>query len=257
MPGWAIVTGGSQGIGYIAAKALAGAGYSLVLGARGRRRLEEAAQSLAGQYGVRVEPAPVDLTQRQSLEAFLDKALALSGGSVEAAVISYGNPACEPCTLEEATWNDLLQAARLYIASTHSIMKILADKSTSPTRVIVVSSFTVRTPHPPLAVADTIRAGLYPLVRLAARQWPGRIIPILLVMGSIHTPGAARTVSRIARLQGADPQEYWKTHVEALSPLGRTARLEELEALIKFLARAPEYMAGGIVEFHGASTTSW
>jgi len=255
MPPWALITGASQGIGYTAAQALARAGYHLIIGSRNPQRLASAAQHLSKH--TQVEYRPVDLASRPSLEAFLDHALEASDGEIHAAVISYGNPPCEPCTLEEAGWRDWQHAASLYIASTHMILDSLARRARPATRTVIVSSFTVRSPHPPLSVADTIRAGLYPLVRLAAHAYPGRLVPILLVMGSMRTPGAWRTVSTIAESEEWDPEEYWRARVEALSPLGRTAREEELAELIRFLARAPEYMAGGIVEFHASSTTSW
>jgi len=255
MPPWALITGASQGIGLIAARALARDGYNLIIGARNPQRLAKARDDLAKHTTVIARP--VDLSSRPSLEAFLDHAIQASHGEITAAVISYGNPPCEPCTLAGAGWRDWTRAASLYIASTHTILDALARRAKPATRTIIISSFTVKSPHPPLAVADTVRAGLYPLVRLAAQQYPGTLVPILLVMGSIRTPGAWKTVSTIAREQGRDPEEYWHSHVEGLSPLRRAAREEELVELIRFLARAPEYMAGGVVEFHGGSLKSY
>jgi len=251
---WALVTGASRGVGLAAARALARLGCNLVLGARGVGDLQRVAGELSSQYGVEASARPLDLRSRSSVEAFVAAALEEASWRVGAAVISSGNPSCEPCTLSEATWWDWLEAAQLYVASAHAIMRALAEESVArPVRVILFSSWTAREPQRFLAVADVVRAGLPALVRLAAREWPGRLVPVLVALGSFPTPGALETASRIAERLGVEPRSFWAEGVEGLSPLRRSGRLEELEDLVAFLVRAPEYMAGGVVEFHGAT----
>jgi NADP-dependent 3-hydroxy acid dehydrogenase YdfG len=60
----AIVTGASSGIGAATARALAGDGYEVVVGARRLERLE----ALAGEIGA--EPIALDVTDTDSVEAF-------------------------------------------------------------------------------------------------------------------------------------------------------------------------------------------
>ncbi len=252
---WAAVTGASRGIGFIAARALAIRGCNLIVGARTPEPLEEAARALSSEYGVEAIPVLLDLRSSGSVETFMRSALEESGYRLDVLAMSSGNPLCEPCTLSEASWWDWLEAVQLYIASVHLAMKIMAEENAKrPGRVIVFSSWTIREPQPPLSVADVVRAGLPALVRLAAREWPERIIPILVLLGSFDTPGARRTIEGIARRLGRDPGDLWREEVEARSPLRRTGRVEELMELVSFLARAPEYMAGSVVEFHGSST---
>jgi NADP-dependent 3-hydroxy acid dehydrogenase YdfG len=64
MSGTAVVTGASSGIGAATARALAGAGYEVVVGARRLERLE----SLAEEIGA--EALPLDVTDGDSVEAF-------------------------------------------------------------------------------------------------------------------------------------------------------------------------------------------
>lgn len=60
---WAIVTGGSSGLGLALAKRLASQGYDLVLVSRGRERLEEAAAQIAGNCeGRDIRVFPLDLS---------------------------------------------------------------------------------------------------------------------------------------------------------------------------------------------------
>jgi NADP-dependent 3-hydroxy acid dehydrogenase YdfG len=65
----AVVTGASAGIGEATAKALAGAGYRVFLGARRRERLEEVAAAI-GNVGAAATPLELDVTDPESVAAF-------------------------------------------------------------------------------------------------------------------------------------------------------------------------------------------
>ncbi|RWX75776.1 SDR family oxidoreductase [Neorhizobium lilium] len=62
--GTALVTGASSGIGATYADRLASRGYDLILVARDKARLEEAAALLTAKYGVKAEVLAADLTDR-------------------------------------------------------------------------------------------------------------------------------------------------------------------------------------------------
>jgi 3-hydroxy acid dehydrogenase / malonic semialdehyde reductase len=64
----AVVTGASSGIGAATARALAGAGARLALGARRLERVQELAAELEGDHVV----APLDVTDAESSRAFVD-----------------------------------------------------------------------------------------------------------------------------------------------------------------------------------------
>ncbi len=249
----ALVTGGTRGIGLAAARGLARAGCGrIALFSRGTRGVEEALEELK-----RLGSTPVfirgDLRDKGSVEDLIPGILG-EWGRLDVVAMSYGNPSCEPCTLEESGWDDWVEAAQLYIASTGVIARDLVRHNPVKATLLVFSSFTVNEPHPPLFIADTIRLGLKALVRVLARMHPHRIRPLLVELGSFKTPGAVETISRLSRLEGVGVEEYWRSRVEGLSPLGRSGGLEELEELVALLVKAPEYLTGAVVRFDGAST---
>src|SRR3954449_11519890 len=68
----AVVTGASSGIGEATARALAGAGFHVFLGARRLERLEDIARSIA-QAGGTATALPLDVTDPESVTAFAAK----------------------------------------------------------------------------------------------------------------------------------------------------------------------------------------
>ncbi len=68
---WALITGGTSGIGAALAAELASEGLNLVLVARSEKALQQQADSLSRQYGVQVRSVPVDLSSEEGLAHLL------------------------------------------------------------------------------------------------------------------------------------------------------------------------------------------
>jgi NAD(P)-dependent dehydrogenase (short-subunit alcohol dehydrogenase family) len=89
----ALITGGSQGIGYAVAEELAREGVNLHLAARTKADLERAKTTLEDEYGVDVAVHPVNLGDRAARDAFarecagvdilINNAGAVPGGNIE------------------------------------------------------------------------------------------------------------------------------------------------------------------------------
>jgi NAD(P)-dependent dehydrogenase (short-subunit alcohol dehydrogenase family) len=77
---YAIVTGGSQGIGKAIARELAREGVDVAIVARNRDRLDATAKELAAESGQRVIPLACDVTRREQVDAMVAQAAAKLGG---------------------------------------------------------------------------------------------------------------------------------------------------------------------------------
>src|SRR5262245_45355921 len=75
----AIVTGGSRGIGRAIAKMLASEGVDVVICARQRQALDEAAQALSQETGRRVIPVVADTMSSESVSELVDATLSAFG----------------------------------------------------------------------------------------------------------------------------------------------------------------------------------
>lgn len=249
---WAIVTASTRGIGYTAALALAEEGYSLVVTSRDPARSKGVVDKLLERGAPNAVLLQLDLSREESVKRFIIESERVLQGSLRVMVINYGNPSCEPCTLASVEWRDWIEAAGMYLASTSELLRFASKYER--VRAIIISSFTTSELHPGLILADTVRRGLEALVKAATYEYKGRVLPVLLRLGSFRTPGAVETIKRLASKAGVDPEEYWRREVESRSPLQRAGRLEELKEVIKFLARAPDYLVGSSILFDGASS---
>ncbi len=248
-----IVFGGSKGLGYHSARALASMGCSILLFARTPEGLSQASRALRYEYHVEIETFRGDLRNKEDIVSALEKAYSQFDG-LDHAIIAYGNISREPIGIDEAFWEDWIEASELYLASTAQILNHLYLYNSKPSTTVILNSFTVPEPMDLLVIPDTVRAGLSRLVRVASRKYAPKVRPLMILLGSFRTPGALRTVSEIAKRYSLSPGEFWRSEVEALSPLKRSGSLLEFERFMIRVLTAPEYLVGGVLVFDGGSS---
>lgn len=82
---WAVVTGGSSGLGLATADALAAAGFNLVLVARRRAALDRAAADLSARHHIEARVLDIDLAAPDGPQEMLDATLGIDVGLLVAA----------------------------------------------------------------------------------------------------------------------------------------------------------------------------
>src|SRR5690349_6225782 len=75
----ALVTGGSKGLGYAMAAALASAGANIVLVNRNKEEGESAAKELQKEFGTKVSFVACDVTDEQQVNSMTDAAIKFLG----------------------------------------------------------------------------------------------------------------------------------------------------------------------------------
>lgn len=215
---WALVAGGSEGIGAAFARALAAEGLSLVLVAEKPEPLESFARALAAEQGVEVRPLVADLADLEALARIEEavRALALGVLVCNAAVVPSG-PFLESDLAEKLRALDVNCRAPLWLA--HRLAPAMVARGRGA--IVLMSSMAGRQGSALFATYAATKA--FDLV-LAESLWDelrGHGLDVLGVCaGATRTPGWERAGARPTRL--APPvMDADAVAREALASLGR------------------------------------
>ena len=224
----AVITGGSRGIGFAVAEALAAEGVAVGLIARDASGLADAADRL-GPRGVPVATAVADVMDPAALHAAvddiagqlggLDRLVANAGGTIGTGNLTSAGPG-------EFTGTFALNcghAAELIRAGLAHL------RAAGGGAVVIVSSITGLRPAPRTAYAAA-KAAESQLAATAAQELaPDRIRVNAVSPGSIMFPGGSWDAFR------RDNPEDFATFLATQFPFGRLGHLEEVADVVTFL----------------------
>ena len=182
----AVVTGASSGIGEATARALAAAGFPVVLGARRIERLRAIADEIAASGG-EAHAMPLDVTDAGSVKDFVSAALDVVD-SIEIVVCNAGEPTLskggEIHPDEFASQIDVnLSGAQRIV---HAIAPAMMERRRGD--LVFISTDAVPTPYPGMAAYVAAKHGLEGLARVMQRELEGTG-----VRASIVRPGPTLT----------------------------------------------------------------
>ena len=221
----ALMTGGSKGIGYAAARALTELGAEVTLAARG----EEALRAAAGELGAAWVVA--DVGTREGVQAAVEAA-----GAVDILVSNAGGPPPSlPSAVTEEAWArgfdvTFLSTVRLAAA----VLPAMRERGWG--RIIAVTSLTVGRPAPTLPVSNALRAAVTNHLRTLALEVAADGVTCNTV-----APGYTAT-ERLQALH-ADPSDAERLRERI--PARRFGEPLEVGAAVAFLAtREAGYVTG-------------
>lgn len=234
----AIVCGASAGIGLGCAEALAEAGANLVLLARGREALEEAAERLGA------TAVTGDVSVEADLERLVATAVEAHGG-VDVLVLNSGGP---PRTraLDVADETAVAAFELLFLSSLRLVRLCRAHLERSGHgRIVAITSSSVREPIDNLALSNAIRPGLVGWLKTAARELgPAGVTVNAIAPGRIDTE----------RLKEVYPDGPTDADLATI-PLRRLGTPREVGDLVCFLASdRGAYVTGATIPVDGGLT---
>ncbi len=226
----ALVCAGSKGLGRGCAEALAGAGVSLVLNARGAEALEATAAAIRAAHGVDVVTVAADITSEEGRAQVLQAA-----GTVDILVTNAGGP-------PPGIWSDwgradfirALDANMLTpIALMTALMPGMIDRGWG--RVVNITSQSVKAPVPALGLSNAARTGLTGYVAGTARQVAQYGVTVNNLLPGIHdTDRAVALDGGVSRAQNISVEEA-RANREATIPTRRYGTAAEFGAMCAFL----------------------
>jgi len=208
----ALITAAGKGIGAACARALAGAGYRVVLLSRG----EDAATLATELGGVGMRG---DVTRAADLEALVRTALDRYG-RIDAVVFNTGHPAKGPLLdLTDAQWHEGLDLLLLGLVRLARLVTPIMERQGHGAWVSI-SSLAVEQPDARFPVSSVIRAALGAFTRLYAERYAGSGIRANVVLPSFvdNHPVDEATRARIPLGRPVSAEEVARTVVFLLSP---------------------------------------
>ncbi len=247
----AVVTGGSRGIGFAAAKALAGEGAQAVLVARDPDRLERACAELAAAGSGTAWAVPADLSQPGGEREAVERILARHG-RIDVLVNSAGSAlGGDFCALSEEDWQHSL--ALKFHGSVRMMRAVVpAMRAQGGGRIVNVVGSAGRQPEARQLPVAAANAALLAVTRgLADELGPDGIVVVAVNPGVTRTERFDRRMKRLAAASGRDEEEVrraFEAELIAHTPLGRLGEAEDLGQWIAFLAsgRARHFTGGSI-----------
>jgi 3-oxoacyl-[acyl-carrier protein] reductase len=236
-----VITGGSRGLGFAAAQALAAEGARVVVSARDPAAVDRARQKLgpgltAGVAADNADPATPGRLAAAAQQAF---------GRLDGALISVGGPPVGPAmATADETWRQAFEG--VFLGAVRLARDLGAELGEGGALAFVLSS-SVREPIAGLAVSNGLRPGLAGVAKtLAAELGPRGIRVNGLLPGRIAT-------SRVAELDATrgDPATV-RAEAERAIPLRRYGEPEEFGRVAAFvLSPAASYLTGAMIPVDG------
>jgi NAD(P)-dependent dehydrogenase (short-subunit alcohol dehydrogenase family) len=253
----AIVTGGSEGIGYAIAEGLAREGARVVICARREPLLQQARETIAEQTGAEVLAVTCDVQQTPDVRRLVEQTVA-QFGPIDILVNNAGSvPRIEFGEQDDAEWHRLMEGKLLnYIRVVREALP--AMRKDGGGRIVNVAGAAGWQPSQgTMAVGLNNAAVLNWTKSLSLHCLRHGILVNAVVPGSIETARQIRGQEREAEIQGLSVEAIRAERVRAI-PLQRAGRPEEIADVVVFVAsERSSYMTGTSILVDGGSTRGY
>ena len=248
----ALVCAASKGLGRGCAEALAEAGVSVTINARGAEALEVTAQAIRDAHGVEVTAVAADITTDEGRAKVLAAA-----GPVDILVTNAGGP--PPGMWTDWDRDDFIAALDANMLTPIALIKALVPGMMERGwgRVVNITSQSVKAPIPVLGLSNSARAGLTGYVAGTARQVAASGVTINNLLPGIHaTDRAVSLDTGVSKAEGITMDEA-RARREATIPARRYGTAAEFGAACAFLcSRHAGYIVGQNILLDGGGVNA-
>lgn len=251
----AIVTGGSQGIGYATAEALAREGANVAICARDADRLEAAAAAIRDATGGEVRAIPCDVTDESAVTALVGRVVEEWGG-VDILVNNAGTSAAGPFeSVTDETW-DADIGLKVYGAIYCSRAVVPLMRRAGGGRIINITTPGGKAPGPSSLPTSLSRSAGIALTKAMSKELAAdNILVNTICIGLIKSGQHER---RYEAMQERNPEISLDGFYERMGervPLGRVGEASEAGDVICFLASdRASYVTGASINIDGGTS---
>jgi 3-oxoacyl-[acyl-carrier protein] reductase len=201
----AVVTASSKGLGRASALALSQEGAKVVLCARNRASLEEAAAAMPGEALAVAADVTDPATPRRLVDTCVDRF-----GGLDVLVANAGGP--PPGRALEVDDQALLAALQANLLTSIRLVRAALGpmRAAGWGRICLITSKSVKEPIPTLALSNTARTGLWGWAKTAAADLFGDGITLNLACPGTHDTERARQTGSAGDGPVGDPADFGK-----------------------------------------------
>jgi 3-hydroxybutyrate dehydrogenase len=234
-----LVTGSTSGIGLGIARALAAAGSDIVLNGFGKaEEVAEAQAQIAANFSVRVSYSPADMSKPADIREMIEKVLQ-SPGRLDILVNNAGIQHVAPLQdFPPEKWDAIL-AINLSSAFHTTRLALPAMLANKWGRIVNIASAHGLVASPFKAAYVAAKHGIVGLTKVTALETAEQGITCNAICpGYVYTPLVEAQIDGQAKAHGIAREQVIRDVLLAQQPNKRFAAVEELGALVVFLASA-------------------
>ncbi len=232
---FAVITGGSRGIGFAVAEGLAKEGVDIALIARGEERLKKAVKTISSKYGVKVVGISADVTSVKDIEKSIIEIQKHTDG-VDILINNAGTGSNETIMgANDERWQYFWD---LHVMAAVRYSRLLAPlmKERGEGVILNTASICAKQPLYYEPIYNTTKAALVMFTKCLANEFIKFNVRVNVVNpGLILTEDWVNTATELTAEKDMTANDYLEQIAKDKTPIGRFANPEELADFYVFL----------------------
>jgi 3-oxoacyl-[acyl-carrier protein] reductase len=253
----ALVTAASRGLGLASARALAGEGAKVALGARNSSRLRSVAGELAAHGDTEVLAVDLDLSERSSIQNGVKEVIGRWGG-IDILVINTGGTDAGPfLSVTREQWSKAIDGTIMpAVDLLHAVLPVM--KADGGGRVLFITTVGVKVTQPDMVLSNATRLAMTGIAKtLSAELAADNILVNSLCPGPIDTDRMMDLVNSTASARNVSHEEAMAIWLDEV-PLGRMGRAADFGKLVAMLVSdAASFVTGAALAVDGGKSRAY
>jgi len=247
----AMVGGGSKGLGYAVARALAAEGAHVVIAARDSDAVRRAADTITQETAGKALPVVADLTKADAIADWHAAAVKEFGGVDLLFANTGGPPTGTALGFDDAAWQAAFELLLMSVIRTVRLV-VPNMRARGAGAILVGTSSTVKEPVPNLALSNVMRSGVTSLVKTLSLELAQDQIRINTPVPGRMATDRLQYLDEINAKRAAIPVDEQRKRAAGAIPLARYGDPDEFGRAGAFLlSNAASYITGASLQVDG------